>query len=1339
MYLQVFLGLVTTSLCISSALSYGTIVEVYPSTCPALPTGPAIPPTQNLLTVLPGPVDITSRVESIYITANGSTTADCSAGAPFTLTNGQLSSNGHLVSTTGLVPFSSLAVSPSVGSISTTFLMVNGSNLAWNNTAFAGGHALFCMMGDAVEAVFNGQLPAGCAQVYIGHVPVSSCPTFNPSSYVTPLTASFTSSGIATPTASVPGTIQGVNVTATPLGCLSSTVNSPAISASLPPKSVTTLEQCADSCSNSTFFGVQSGLCVCGDKLSSSAMPAAVGSCNIACTGNSAQSCGGAAAMVVYSIVGRAGSSLTMSGMSTSTGTSATVRVSSTTTATTSSMTGYVTSTGVPNCYDRSPFDRTVNDGYLILCNTALPGFDIMSANGSSLAECISRCNAFGFGNATQPCVAVSFDITASSNQCRLKSNITVVDAGADELSEAAVLVAGPYAPNITFASVASTATSTTASTGLSSSTATVSSTLTNGGGVGSNSASASTSSIGSTSMSQGPRPTVTNPVGPLCPTYNGQVVRVGGYLYQVECSTEVVGQTLEGNVTTAASLAECGGYCNLFNLAVPFGCVGVTFSLSSASKNCFLKSRITGTQYTVQDESLRLIYPGYPSPTDPILTASLATMGSSSSATGTISTRGTTSQTSSSTGPTATAPLCPAYNYQTLYFPSYGGSYYEIECSTTLLDTGLAPVIATSLTDCINQCSFLNLNTESPQCIGVTYRNTAQTSPPSNNCNPKGSITTVVGGVPEDDSARLIWQGYPSGTNLGAMSTPTRTLSSTSQTSSGTTTSMASSMTSTLATGTMSSTLPSPTGSVCPTYNFQIIQAGSQMYEVECGYELLGHDIGLPYSPYPVVQTFQQCLAACNYWNENTATPCIAADFLASENACYLKDTMTGRRASSTFNAGRLIYSAYPSITDAPGSSSATTLTVSSSSSTRPVSSSSTISTTSTGPLVSSSAGSNSISGSSIPGSTPTANAAVYPAEPVCPSNNGGQLTSQGSNLYDIECNVDLRYSESNLPSTGVSYAATFSACAAICDQYNLNVGAQSCRGFTWDSTSTSTTATNCVLKSAAIQTSTANTANIIGVHSGRFLGPWPSANQVILSKPIPLVTNTLYSGYDIGNCYASISAPGGLNWQITNFSSPTLYVGNLGFVSLSDTNLNTSRGLGSLSGFENNNDAPYALPSSVLPKWAVALYWSRGLALLSSQQGIYYQIDTIEPGRYYISIEFYYIRFTTNNDLFHWITTYDTGNAAVWTSYFFESGEVADRGAFETVGHQGTRNVPGQAEAVIAASYENGVQGSVLPGDKMVFNTNPGVNTVVRTPAAFNVAAYSVPGAWSYTNSPM
>ena len=1077
--------------------------------------------------------------------------------------------------------------------------------------------------------------------------------------------------------------------------------------------------------------------------------------------------------MVVYSIGGRSGYSSTMTGISTNSGTASLSQVRSSTTPTTSSMTSYATSTGVPNCYDRSPFDNTINRGYLILCNTALPGFDLMSVNGNNLAECIAACNAHSSGNATEVCVAVTFDITASSNQCRLKSNIGVVNAGAEDLSEAAVIVTGAYAPQIVFSSAGSTTSTTTAPTALTSSTATISGSLTDTAGV--LSSSGSTSSISSTSSSQGPIPTATNPTGPLCPTYNGQVVKIGGSFYQVECSTDTVGDTLVGNTTTAASLAECGGYCNLYNLAIPYGCIGVTLLLTSASSNCYLKSKITGTQFRVQDDSLRLIYPGYPTPSDPILTATATSGAVSSSIIATTSTA-TTTQSSSSTRPTATGALCPAYNFQTLYFSSYGGSDYEIECSTNFAYHDLTPVIATSLTDCINQCSFLNLNTETPQCVGVTFLNTQQTTPPTNNCYPKGSIITIVRGVPQDDSARLIFQGYPSATDMGTTGTTssTLTLSSTSQLSSsmqstsstqstsisssnaasstssstristsasastgtgtastgtgtgttstgtgtgttstgtGTSTANGSALTtiSTSSTGTSSTTVPSPTGSLCPNYSFQIIQAGNQQYEIECGFEIPGHDIGLPYSPYPNIQSFQQCLAACNYWNENTATPCIAANYYARINACYLKDTIRERIPSLTINVARLIYSGYPSITDAPsGSTTTTSATISNSgsSATGTASSSTSISTalasSSTSASVPRSTSTTSIlSGSSTTSATSTASASVYPAEPVCPGKNGGQLTSQGSNLYDIECNVDLRYAASDLSSGGVLYATSFSACALNCDQYNVNAGAQTCQGFTWDSTVTSTTTTNCVLKSSLIQTSTTNTANTNGVHSGRLLGPWPSTNQVILSRPIPLVTNTLYNGYSISYDFAVITAPGGLGWQITEYSSPTLYVGAMGFVALSQTDQNNQQGLTSLSGSNNNNTQPYTLPSTVLPTYAVAPYWTRGYAALDNQQGIYYQIDTVATGRYFISIEFYYVRYTTNNDI-HWITTYDTGIPGVWTSWFFASGATDDRGRYETVGHQGTQTLNGVAGSTIAAMYEHGEVGTVLSGGK-------------------------------------
>lgn len=565
--------------------------------------------------------------------------------------------------------------------------------------------------------------------------------------------------------------------------------------------------------------------------------------------------------MVVYSIVSRSGPSSTMTGMYTTTGTGSAGQVNSSATATTSSMTAYATSTGLPNCFDRSPFDRTINGGYLILCNTALLGNDLMSANGTNLAECIAACNAQSTGPAGKVCVAVTFDITTSRDQCRLKNNIGVVDAGANDLSEAAIIVTGAYAPQIMFTTAASTMSSTAAPGTSTPSTALVSSSMTNT--APGTSTTASTPSTTSTSTSPAPFPTATSATGALCPGYNNQVVKIGGSFYQVECSTDTNGDTLTANTTTAASLAECGGFCNLYNLAIPFGCVGVTMLLTSASSNCYLKSRIIGTEFRAQDDSLRLIYPGYPTPTDPMSTATSTGVALSSSQA--TSSTGTSTFSSSSTGPTATGALCPGYNGQVLYFSSYGGSNYEIECSTNFADTGLSAIIATSLTDCINQCSFLNLNTETPQCVGVTFLNPPQTSPPGNNCFPKGSVNTIVRGVSQDDSARLIFQNYPSVTDMGTTglsSTPTRTLisgtpsSSTTQSTTpatATASSTSTPVTSTTSTISTSSTLtssgtsvPSPTGSLCPTYNFQIIQAGAQQYEIECGYELTGRDLGI-------------------------------------------------------------------------------------------------------------------------------------------------------------------------------------------------------------------------------------------------------------------------------------------------------------------------------------------------------------------------------------------------------------------------------------------------------------------------------------------------------------
>jgi hypothetical protein len=218
-----------------------------------------------LLAVLPFPVNITPRSHlsnlTTFVGAGGKSTTDCRTAAPFTVSDGRISSNGQFVSTTGLVPYSPFTVSSSLAAISTTFSVMNSSYIAWNNSAFTGGQALFCVMGTTVEAVYNGQLPAGCAQVNLAYVPTRSCPIYNPSSSVQPPTASLTGTGTSSPspTASVPGSVRGSNATGNPLGCLVSSGTSPAVLGDQLPKTVTTLEECVDTCSRYAYFGAQIG------------------------------------------------------------------------------------------------------------------------------------------------------------------------------------------------------------------------------------------------------------------------------------------------------------------------------------------------------------------------------------------------------------------------------------------------------------------------------------------------------------------------------------------------------------------------------------------------------------------------------------------------------------------------------------------------------------------------------------------------------------------------------------------------------------------------------------------------------------------------------------------------------------------------------------------------------------------------------------------------------------------------------------------------------------------------------------------------------------------------
>ncbi|KIW83989.1 hypothetical protein Z517_03235 [Fonsecaea pedrosoi CBS 271.37] len=136
---------------------------------------------------------------------------------------------------------------------------------------------------------------------------------------------------------------------------------------------------------------------------------------------------------------------------------------------------------------------------------------------------------------------------------------------------------------------------------------------------------------------------------------------------------------------------------------------------------------------------------------------------------------------------------------------------------------------------------------------------------------------------------------------------------------SSNATTYIASNQPTPSSTSTISSSTPVPTTSLCPTYNFTVVQAGDYKYEVECGVNIGGSDIGRPYPNYPV-NSFEDCVAGCSYWNTfNISNICGGVTYRVSTRACFWKRNVGSTPADPNFNSARLIYYAYPQVTDDP------------------------------------------------------------------------------------------------------------------------------------------------------------------------------------------------------------------------------------------------------------------------------------------------------------------------------------------------------------------------------------------------------------------------------------
>lgn len=273
-------------------------------------------------------------------------------------------SGGNYVSTTGDVPSQPFEVSPlpmlmkRLGLITTVFSLTGNNTLIWRNDAFVGHEAVFCVFGSILEIVFDGIPPPGCIVVELGAIPAEDV-TLPPISSSTTLSRSqstdVTPSGASTET------------TLLSSGPESTTSLTSTLLPSLVPSSETTF------ISPSSDFASGGPTAPLNTATSSALTTAAPVSGFLSSSSHAEPS---------------------SAQLSTSSGYPA------------------PTTTGTPNCFDRSPFDGTVNDNYLILCDTELPGYELDAVPASDISQCIEACNSY-VPTSAGPCVAVEFDIVS--------------------------------------------------------------------------------------------------------------------------------------------------------------------------------------------------------------------------------------------------------------------------------------------------------------------------------------------------------------------------------------------------------------------------------------------------------------------------------------------------------------------------------------------------------------------------------------------------------------------------------------------------------------------------------------------------------------------------------------------------------------------------------------------------------------------------------------------------------------------------------------------------------------------------------------------------------------
>ncbi|OAL31048.1 hypothetical protein AYO20_08469 [Fonsecaea nubica] len=1313
---------------------YGTTISIGIVDCPATYTSSSTSSTSSTTsatssasatpTITPSePVYLTFSLGGFpeYLTANGTVTNDIEQAASFAISpSGQLTSGSNYVSTSGDVSSQPFAASPEtplmkrLPRIFTLFSIIENDVLVWTNDVFVGGQAIFCISGSTLVVVFNAVPPQDCLVVQIGVVPTeNSTPSTTSSATVVSQTST-----ISTSTTSVPR---------------SSSDSTPTISTS-------TLSSTASSASTSGSVGSVSTTASTPDSSSSPS--------------------------------GTSASSPSSSGVASS---SSSHESSSTPVTSSTTISAYPapTTTGTPNCFDRSPFDGTVNNDYLILCDTDLPGFDLDAVAASDIAECIDACTSFAPGS-QGPCVAVEFDILASTDPCHLKFDIGTVSRGANSFAQAAIVVNKPDAPNIVFSDegVSSSSTSSSEPSTVISTTSTTTTAV---------------STFTSSSSAPSDNPTTSVFIQPTSSTQQDlPSTTTTPDVIQSSISSAVAGTSSQAEQTSQTSLSFIPASSSVPNTTPTSQQQSSTLSTSSTS-NTPGSSFSPSSSVNPPSSS-----PGSSSPTSSTISVSVSPPSTSSPATTSLSTSrsslspvapsptssasttvtfvSTTAVSYCSATPTTTS-LCSTYNHQALNVNS-DGYCYEVECATALQGSILTgnSTTATSLKNCVGFCT--NYNVALPfGCVGVSYLGSSSGSGP--NCLLLSGITGTMSN-PNIDSARLLYAGYPSIND--PIFTPTSTTTQAPVSSPSTPSSSLAASPSTTASTTSyvpatCSAAPTESASACPgnspacySYNFL---GNNANFEIECATAFAG-STGQPLLTFDLTD----CINQCQYANALRANSCLGVTFMVTEvsqgstNNCFPYSTLTcATRGNATFNSARMLYAGYPQMTDYDdpsfvcGGSGATT-------SATGVASSSSAGTSRASTTTSSTRASSSVSTSSttdLSQASSTNFPLAYPQDPICNNNlmskyEGGQVSVNPvqRRYYDIECAAD--YTNPGNNPFGATTQPTYNSCANQCD---IAAGQSTpCFAFSWSTSSGLCTLFGRVSNGVQLTTNMTNTP---GTHSGRWLATTvgsttnPQPLQLYLARPIPFPvgpiaansqtnrdypggTNTYFNTWS-DTSHATVldlSSQYGIQWKIFDQVQAKLWVtANFWFT-------NTPLGVTAATqnqwsaGSRNSDTAPLVFPAGNLPGYTLAPLWTYGHILGASQQGIYYQVDTISTGRYGVSIEWFFSHFGQDNNVFHAVTTYDTGVPGVWSTYFFLSGAASgqneDQGLRQSVGGQGNPDSFTQFFTYCAAR-----QDCVLPGAKMTMDTTKfDVSQVMNyTAALFNPATYAV-GTWTWQTKP-